>query len=76
MSIYLYRKCTDCHLFVEPNSAFGDFSGVAEYSHLSRGDEADDALDASHEPFPDDEGHALAWWKVNGPPEMRARFID
>ncbi len=68
----LYEKCRDCHLFVEPNEASGE--GIAPYVHLHRGDEADEALDGSHEPEPSGMIATLTAWQTYGPPEMRERF--
>ena len=70
-----YEKCADCHLFIEENDTGGDAS-LAEYVHLHRGDEADDALDASHEARPSGQIKTLDTWKRTGPPEMIARFKD
>lgn len=71
-----YERCLCCHLFVEPNPAYGDYPGLAAYMHLCGDSEADEALDASHEPRPSGMIRTLAWWKLHGPPAMRARFID
>jgi hypothetical protein len=69
----VYAKCKHCHLFVDENDGHGE--GVAKYIHLHRGDDADEAIDASHEPEPG-ETATLAWWRINGPAEMRARFTN
>jgi len=73
-----YEKCAHCHLFVTPNDEADRYPemGFAEWDHLHRGDAADEALDASHEPTPSGEVHALAWWREHGPAAMRARFDD
>lgn len=74
----LYEKCALCHLFVEPNSAFKDSTPefpIAEYIHLHRGDEADEALDESHEPAPSGMRATLSVWQEFGPPEMKERFL-
>jgi len=69
----LYEKCSDCHLFVEPNYATPR-EGVAPYVHLHRGDEADEALDESHEARPSGMFANLAAWRAYGPQAMRLRF--
>lgn len=71
---HLAEKCKHCHLFIEPNLDAGP--GIAEYMHLHRGDEADEALDADHEPEPSGMIATLATWREYGPREMRARFHD
>ncbi len=68
----VYEKCAHCHLFIERNEDPGP--GWADYFHMHRGDEDDEALDAAHEAEPSGQKHTLAWWKANGPLEMRARF--
>lgn len=72
----LYEKCAVCHLFIEPNEAFGDDpEHIARYMHLANDDyPEDEALDASHEPHPSGVALPLAVWKVYGPQHMRARF--
>lgn len=74
--LVLYTKCAHCHLFVDGNAAYGDSPGLAEWSHLHRGDDADNAIDESHEPEPSEMSATLDTWKAYGPPEMRARFAD
>ncbi|MEO6156504.1 MAG: hypothetical protein ABIQ39_02620 [Ilumatobacteraceae bacterium] len=64
----LYEKCEHCHLFVE------DDEGVL--MHLHRGDEADEAIDATHEPTLSGLFGTLDTWKRYGPPAMRARFVS
>lgn len=73
----LYEKCKHCHLFVEPNSAY-PMPGydIAEFVHLHRGDEVDEALDESHEPTPSGLKATLDTWRVFGPWQMRQRFVD
>lgn len=74
---HLYEKCADCHLFVEPNEALGEAqSGIALFIHLHRGDEADEALDESHEAKPSGMKATLATWRAYGPPKMRERFTS
>jgi hypothetical protein len=72
----LYEKCAHCHLFIEANYDPDDTTGLAEYIHLHRGDEADEQIDDTHAATPSGEVATLAAWKKYGPPEMRARFID
>lgn len=68
----LAEKCADCHLFVEPNQATGN--DIAPYVHLHRGDEADDAIDGSHEAKPSGMKATISTWRAFGPAAMRARF--
>ena len=75
------EKCAECHLFIEENSARLDLDGqpipgIAEYVHLHRGDDADSAIDESHEAKPSGLMATLNTWKVLGPAEMRARFTS
>lgn len=70
---YPATKCGSCHLFVERQSDYDIEAGFAEYIHLHRGDEEDEALDETHEACVG-ETRMLSWWKVNGPSEMVARF--
>lgn len=77
----LYEKCADCHLFVEPNESAFDSDGnritapeIAGYVHLHRGDDADEALDESHEARPSGMKATLSTWRVYGPEAMRERF--
>lgn len=72
----IYEKCADCHLLVDPNNAHIPGTYIALYVHLHRGDDADDALDASHEPRPSGMKANLATWKAYGPQAMRERFIS
>lgn len=69
-----YEKCSQCHLLIERNDA-PDGDGYAEYVHLHTDDDADRALDESHEARPSGESHSLLYWKTYGPPAMRARFV-
>jgi len=76
---YLYEKCALCHLFIEPNDSIEGRNPeyeatLALYLHNHRGDEADEALDESHEATPSGMKATLATWQAYGPPEMRARF--
>lgn len=75
MSTLLYTQCRHCHLFVEANSAREDDPYLAPYVHLHRGDEADEALDATHEAQPG-ESATLNHWMLHGPPAMLARFVS
>lgn len=80
-SMALVEKCAECHLFIEENSAQLDLDGqpipgIAEYVHLHRGDDADNALDASHEAKSSGLAATLGTWKVLGPAEMRTRFTS
>src|SRR5690606_9199057 len=72
----LYEKCADCHLFVEKNDDYQPDSGIAEYAHLHRGDEADEELDGSHEARPSGMKANLPAWKEFGPPAMLKRFWE
>ena len=63
-----YEKCLHCHLFVMLND-----EGLA-YEHLHRDDEADTALDESHEAQPSGQIATLLTWKIHGPTAMRERF--
>ena len=69
---YTYEKCAACHLFVERN--YVDGPGIAEYVHLHRDDEADRAVDESHEARPSGEIKPLSYWRKHGPEAMRRRF--
>jgi hypothetical protein len=69
---YVYEKCQHCHLFVDKNDGQ---PGTAEFVHLSRGDAADERIEASHDAEPSGLKANLATWMVYGPPEMRERFI-
>lgn len=64
----LYEKCAYCALFVEDDNG--------QYHHLSRGDDADDAIEASHDATPSGLIATLATWRTIGPPDVRARFVD
>ena len=68
----LYERCAHCHLFVEDNQPEADW--VAPYAHLHRGDDADEAIDASHQATPSGMVATLATWRTYGPEAMRARF--
>lgn len=68
-------KCAHCHLFIERNHDYDEYPALAEYVHLTRGDAADNEIEASHDAQPG-QSQTLAWWKVHGPPEMRARFTE
>lgn len=73
----LSRKCAHCHLFVEEQDEEDIADGAARFIHLHRGDDADEALDETHEAEPEPgPGAPLTWWKLFGPAQMRARFID
>lgn len=81
MSEVLYEKCLYCHLFVDENPAFqeGVLIGgmtIATHVHLHRGDDADEALDGSHEPTPSGRRANLLTWKTYGPVAMRERFTE
>lgn len=73
MTDYLYEKCARCHLFIEENYA-GE--GCAPYVHLHRGDEADEALDSTHDAVPSGQRATIDEWKRVGPPAMLARFTS
>jgi hypothetical protein len=74
--IHTVEKCAHCHLFVESNDAVSVEQGFAEYIHLSRGDEADEAIEGTHEAKPSGLIATLDTWKQFGPLEMRKRFTD
>lgn len=72
------EKCKHCHLFIEGNASFEDSTPelpIARYVHLSRGDDADEALE-NHEAEPSGMIATLKTWRAYGPREMRARFHD
>jgi hypothetical protein len=71
-----YEKCADCHLFVEPNDVepVKGVDDIALYIHLHRGDEADEAIDETHEAKPSGMKANLATWKAYGPQKMKERF--
>lgn len=69
------EKCGLCHLFIHENETYGDPT-LAPYLHSHRGDEADEALDATHEAQPSGQIETLATWMRIGPPQMLARFHD
>ena len=71
----IYEKCRDCHLFVEPNSAYTPGSLLAPYIHLARDNAADEAIENTHEAVPSGMRANLATWKVYGPVAMRERFV-
>lgn len=64
-----------CPFFIESNYSYetDPEGGWAEYVHLHRGDDADEAMD-DHDPVPG-ETHPLDWWRENGPERVRERFI-
>lgn len=63
-----------CWLFVEENPSLGDSPDLAEYIHLARGDEADDALEDTHQAQSSNDVHSLDWWRQYGPDKMKERF--
>ncbi len=69
-----YTQCRGCHLFVEPNH--GSDPHEAQWIHLSRGDDADEKIENTHDAGPGAESHPLDWWRANGPAAMRARFTN
>lgn len=71
----LYEKCRFCHLFVEPNEAYVPGENIATHVHLARGDDADEKLDADHDPTPSGLRATLDTWRVFGPWQMRERFV-
>lgn len=74
-----YEKCAHCHLFVMPNPSIADptnLEGLAPHLHLHRDDEADEALDESHEAEPSGQKATLSTWEQFGPLAMRQRFTD
>ncbi len=72
---HLYEKCRYCHLFVEPNEAYAPGQNIATHVHLARGDDADEKLDADHDPTPSGLRATLDTWRVFGPWQMRERFV-
>lgn len=70
----LHEKCGECHLFVYPNAAYESGSGLAQWSHGSRGDDADERIE-DHEPWPSGMKATLRTWRVYGPSAMRERFV-
>lgn len=73
---YVSEKCAHCHLFIgdSGNSEDEIAEGLAEYIHHSRGDDADEAIELSHDAAPSGQRRPLSWWKANGPAAMVARF--
>ena len=64
-----------CPFFIEVNSSYEDDpDNIAPWVHLTRGDEADDALE-DHDATPGRVA-ALSWWKANGPERVKARFTE
>jgi hypothetical protein len=63
----LYEKCAGCHLFIEPMNE-------VLYDHLHRGDDADEAIIATHEAKPSGMVATLTTWRAHGPAAMRERF--
>lgn len=73
-TLYTLCEVTDCPFFVEENPSYGDYPGLAEYVHLTRGDEADDARD-DHDAVPGMTA-SLAHWQASGPERVRERFTE
>jgi hypothetical protein len=71
----LYEKCAHCHLFVAPNDDWVDDNELARYVHHHRGDEADEAIEETHEPEASGLIANLAMWQAFGPATMRFRFV-
>lgn len=69
----MFVKCAECHLFVEKNYTDGD-TELAEYIHLDRGDEADEAITETHDAQPSEPARTLEYWQEFGPLEMKQRF--
>lgn len=77
----LYEKCKHCHLFIEDNSPgnnpadmAANGGDIADWVHLNRGDEADEAIEETHNAEPSGLIATLNVWKKFGPPAMIARF--
>lgn len=71
----LYRKCRDCHLFVEENSSREEDPEVAEYVHLYGECAHCERVATSHNAIPEaGPGQTLDYWKADGPEIMRLRF--
>lgn len=71
----LYEKCQHCHFFVDDNPAWEPGSvSIARWMHLSRGDEADDAVTEGHDAMPSGLIASLSVWREYGPEPMRRRF--
>ena len=68
----LYEKCSFCHLFVELNE--DSDPDIAGFIHLTRGDDADDLIESTHDAQPSGMRATLDTWKTYGPIEMRERF--
>ncbi len=73
-TISVFTKCNNCHLFVELNHGAGP--DEAQWIHLSRGDDADEKIECTHDAGPGADSHPLNWWRANGPAAMRARFTN
>lgn len=65
---------TPCPFFIERNSDHDEDPTLAEYIHLTRGNDADDLLE-DHDAIPGDT-HTLDWWMEHGPFRVRERFTD
>lgn len=84
IQLHLIEKCKHCHLFIEPNTAReiaetddpAYAMQLAEYVHLHRGDDADEAIENTHEAKASGLIATLATWKEFGPAAMRYRFTD
>lgn len=64
-----------CPFFVEVNYDHEDDSdNIAPWLHLTRGDDADDALE-DHDAVPSERSHALDWWREYGPDRVKERFV-
>lgn len=71
---HFYEKCRDCYLFVEPNDS-SPGAGIAEFVHLTRGNDADNAVEGTHDAVPSGMKANLPTWQVFGPVAMRERFV-
>lgn len=79
VDMHIAEKCAHCHLFIEDQSGYADALlpevEIARYVHLTRGDEADEAIDATHDAEPSGLRATIAAWKLFGPLQMRERFV-
>lgn len=72
----MYEKCNHCHLFIERNDDEAIADGCAEWVHNHRGDDADEAVENTHEAKSSGEIAAIDTWQKFGPIAMRYRFVD
>jgi len=62
----MYDLCLHCWHFVDENSAFGDYPGLARYVHLDDGEKEHD-----HDAEPTGEPRTLEVWRLTNPSLFR-----